>query len=504
VVPGATGFTVALFISRLLKRRDEMFRKISIYAALILLLALISVNVAGAKNRGNLTSAPLFAATGTAFTYQGYLEDQGSPATGLYDFEFNLYDDPDTGVQVGPTVIKGDVSVSSGFFTVDLDFGAVFDGTAYWLEIGVRPGASTGGFTGLTPRQAITAVPYAITALNLPVHDHFGETWTDTGTGLSLISTDTTGFVNGLWAESASDGGNGIYGYATSTTGPAWGVVGESDADEGIGVYGGANSLTGETFGVWGEVASTTDYASGVYGYAYGSSGYTSGVVGVTDSTQGIGVVGFTPADSGYTTGVYGETSSPDGIGIYGYASSNSTSGIPIGVYGVNSSSSGWGVYAEGDLGASGNLYVFGGTKSAVVNTQDYGTRELYSVESPEVWFEDFGTATISAGSAEVVFEPIFAQTVNFAAGYHVFLTPLGDCGLYVSGKTESGFTVAALDGSSCTIEFDYRIVAKRIGFEDVRLEPAKTDMDAEASPARADQAGSTIIELKRPTAKEK
>jgi hypothetical protein len=32
---------------------------------------------------------------------------------------------------------------------------------------------------------------------------------------------------------------------------------------------------------------------------------------------------------------------------------------------------------------------------------------------------------------------------------------------------------VRALDGRECSLAFDYRIIAKRLGYEDVRLAPA-------------------------------
>lgn len=102
---------------------------------------------------------------GTAFTYQGRLIDANSAADGLYDFQFKVYDDPDRGSQQGSSVIREDVDVTDGYFTVELDFGSgVFDGNRRWLEVGVRPGASTGSFTTLSPRQGVTPTPYAIYA----------------------------------------------------------------------------------------------------------------------------------------------------------------------------------------------------------------------------------------------------------------------------------------------------------------------------------------------------
>jgi hypothetical protein len=66
-------------------------------------------------------------------------------------------------------------------------------------------------------------------------------------------------------------------------------------------------------------------------------------------------------------------------------------------------------------------------------------------------------------------------QTVNLPLGYHVFLTPKGDCkGLFVAGETNSGFEVRELSGGKSTVEFDYRIVAHRNGYEAKRLPRAK------------------------------
>ena len=115
-----------------------------------------------------LLATRLAFAQGTAFTYQGSLTDHGVPATGLYDLRFTIYNALDGGSPVGTTVAVDDLGVTNGLFTVTLDSGAnVFTGPARWLNIGVRPGASTGAYTDLDPRQPLTAAPYAITAGNL-------------------------------------------------------------------------------------------------------------------------------------------------------------------------------------------------------------------------------------------------------------------------------------------------------------------------------------------------
>ena len=104
------------------------------------------------------------AALGTAFTYQGQLKELGLPASGVYDFEFKLFDASSAGAQVGPTVSAGDVAVSAGLFSLTLDFGPVFGGQSRFLEIGVRPGASVGAHTLLGPRQELTPTPTALYA----------------------------------------------------------------------------------------------------------------------------------------------------------------------------------------------------------------------------------------------------------------------------------------------------------------------------------------------------
>ena len=70
-------------------------------------------------------------------------------------------------------------------------------------------------------------------------------------------------------------------------------------------------------------------------------------------------------------------------------------------------------------INESGDMTAIG-TKSAAVTTQDYGSRKLYAVESPQNWFEDFGSAQLVDGAVTVAIEPVFAQTVNLNEAYHI------------------------------------------------------------------------------------
>jgi hypothetical protein len=122
-------------------------------------------------------------------------------------------------------------------------------------------------------------------------------------------------------------------------------------------------------------------------------------------------------------------------------------------------------------IDTNGHLFCQGGT-SAIASV-DAGNRQvaLYAVQSPQNWFEDFGSGQLRSGAAAVVLDGTFAETINAASDYHVFLTPAGDChGLYVSHKTATGFEVRELGGGQSNAAFDYRIVALRRGFENVRM----------------------------------
>jgi hypothetical protein len=103
------------------------------------------------------------------FSYQGKLDQAGSPASGAFDLQFALFDAG--GIQIGSTIALDDVQVQEGLFSVELDFGvdAFAGGTGQELQISVREGASAGGYTALLPRTPINTVPVAQYALNQEV-----------------------------------------------------------------------------------------------------------------------------------------------------------------------------------------------------------------------------------------------------------------------------------------------------------------------------------------------
>jgi hypothetical protein len=57
-------------------------------------------------------------AQGTAFTYQGFLRQGGTPVNTNHDFQFSLWTAASGGTQVGSTQTRTNVSVQNGLFTV--------------------------------------------------------------------------------------------------------------------------------------------------------------------------------------------------------------------------------------------------------------------------------------------------------------------------------------------------------------------------------------------------
>ncbi len=90
----------------------------------------------------------------TGFSYQGRLEHDGAPASGVFDFGFELFDQRTEGAFLG-RIERFDVQVSNGRFSANLDFDShVFTGSAPWVQLEVR---TTGDaeYTPLGGRQRL-------------------------------------------------------------------------------------------------------------------------------------------------------------------------------------------------------------------------------------------------------------------------------------------------------------------------------------------------------------
>jgi hypothetical protein len=180
--------------------------------------------------------------------------------------------------------------------------------------------------------------------------------------------------------------------------------------------------------------------------------------------------------ESAAGTGVHGLAGSGHGAaGVLGVATVAGTIGF-AGVAYAPATDAG---YFTGNVSVFGNLGV-SGSKFAVVKGQDGQYRGMYAVESPECWFEDFGTGTLVAGKAEIKLDPLFAQHVH-TDSYHVFLSP-HDAAHTLTATTRAGqsFSVSGSPSTDVTAKgksamdlngtFSYRVVAKRSDIKGERM----------------------------------
>jgi len=164
-------------------------------------------------------------AQGTAFTYQGQLQNNGALANGTYNLQFTLYTNSAGGTPVAGPVTNSAVSVGNGLLTVNMDFGpGPWNGQTNWLQIGVESNGSS-SFTPLSPRQQLTPVPYAIFAENIGsgglsagtygnavtfnnAANQFSGTFTGNGAGLTNANAATLGGLGAtnFWLTSGNTG----------------------------------------------------------------------------------------------------------------------------------------------------------------------------------------------------------------------------------------------------------------------------------------------------------
>lgn len=288
-----------------------------------------------------------------------------------------------------------------------------------------------------------------------------------TGSGFGVYATSTSTAVDGY--SSGFDGGV----FEAASTG-AYGSRSDSYADSAFntGAAGWEYGSTQENIGVWGYAGSGIGVGTYSEGYGASSQGticcggfYPIGIWADTSgntSNGNPGIGALMTVDNGWSIVSY--NNSADATAFLENEDSSSSSSLVLETVGGS-----FGGVCTVDV--SGNLYC-SGSKSAVVPV-DGGAKKvaLYAIEAPENWFEDAGSGQLSNGSAVIQLENMFGQAVNTGIDYHVFLTPNGDCkGLYVSQKSATSFEVHELGGGTSSIAFDYRIMAKRKGFENIRM----------------------------------
>ena len=381
------------------------------------------------------------------------------------------------------------MGVSGGLFKVELNFGAAFTGTDLYLDIQARvPAGLAGPYTPLTPRQRLSAAPYALYALNTANGNTLNQAYNQGGPGAGRVITANSGAVQ-------IDGTGGLVVGTNLHVVPALSFVGvnRNTRITAAEVFG----ITANTISSFGGMYINTSGAAGqpFYGYATGGDvkGYhyydggddqwkfdlngtrmvverSTGNVGIGDTTPEArlrvstadtdGISGSTTAafsygvkGTGTSAGVYGESgasggsgvegrnNNPGGQGVKGSNSSVGGGGVAgyanfgtgvygqtadgYGIYGSSAGGSGHAGYFNGKVHVNGNLSKSGGAFT-IDHPLDPKNKTLSHsfVESPERMNVYNGNVALGTDGKAIVSLPAWFAALN--KDYRYQLTAIG------------------------------------------------------------------------------
>jgi hypothetical protein len=432
-------------------------------------------------------------AQGTAFTYQGRLNNGAGPANGIYDLRFGLYDSAAAGDQQGPLLTNATTVVTNGLFTVPLDFGGQFSGADRWLEISVRTNGAA-AFTTLSPRQPLTPMPYAIFAnaasnvlgtvpasgltgvygksviFNNPANSFTGLFLGD-GSGLSGVNANTLNGLTGtnFWQIGGNAGANPANGMFLGTVdnlplearvnnNRALRLEPNATSPNVIGGFGGnvvTNGFYGAVIGGGGN-SSQPNRAGGNYAAVLGGYGNTAANLGFVGG-------GSFSAASGYSATVGGG---------FGHAASGSYSTVGGGDNNTASATNATVAGGFGNLASAWNAAIGGGANNQATATNATvagGTRNVAAGPGAFIGGGGFdGTTSFgntAYGAASVIggglanYIDTLAPHAVVSGGVHNTADNTNDV---VAGGTEnyaSGYTATISGGIQNLADGDYSVV---------------------------------------------
>ena len=455
------------------------------------------------------TLNPVYAqlATGNTFNGEvqaGQLKGAGYPALNGAGLNGSIGVDgsSDTGLGVVGTTTSGTgvYGSSSGTGSAGYFINNSTANPAIWVEndavgsphlsIGVKayaPNSTSIGVLG----KSMGPNSWGVYGENIGGTDSYGVYASTTGTGSTAVygissgGADTNGFP-----------GSGVVGISTSGNGVQGGTQGASATGATVAVNG--------VWGVWGDIGNTGGTGGGgaILGTAdnyyaaflRNNGDFATLVADNGGNGQAAAFNGYSTSQSGATvtvvnssSGGAGEMDNTSDSAVTLYLSNNGTGGVTDTVVKTNGPANG-GLFktlmastpaGTCGFGGNGDLSCTGQVKSLVSTGGGARKVETYATQSPENWIEDYGTGSMERGVALVKIDPAFAETISESADYHVFLTPNADANaLYVINRTAAGFEVRESKGGTSSLTFDYKIVAKRRGYETQRLKDVTEDFN--------------------------
>ena len=201
----------------------------------------------------------------------------------------------------------------------------------------------------------------------------------------------------------------------------------------------------------------------------------------------------------GYSIGVQGlaNSTSQDAFGVQGLAFSNSTTRAGGYFEALNYAGASQ-AYAYVGTSVGGINRKITGTNavSEIIPTPNHGRITMTAPESPEYWYQDYGTAEMINGRAHVDIDPILADIVIIDAQNPIraFFTPqdmLNFNGAAITNQSSTGFDIVELNGGRNNGKVQYQIIVRpKTGYGEGRFPqaagPAYLKADKEPTAAKA------------------
>ena len=209
---------------------------------------------------------------------------------------------------------------------------------------------------------------------------------------------------------------------------------------------------------------------------------------------------GTIAGNPGFTIGVnaFADAQNQDAIGVQGaaFSNSNTRAGGYFESYNyagaLASQAYAW---VGTNLGGVARKIIGTAAVSEVIPTAEHGRIVLTCPESPEYWYQDYGTVQLVNGHAHVQLDPILADIIVVSEQYpvRVFCTPVdmpAFNGVAQMNRTAAGFDLVELNGGAHSGTVDYQLVVKpKTGFGEGRFPqgpgPAWLKKDLEPAAAK-------------------
>ena len=180
-------------------------------------------------------------------------------------------------------------------------------------------------------------------------------------------------------------------------------------------------------------------------GTTSGNPGFTVGVQGIADSQNqdALGVQGLTFSNGIIRVGGYFEGLNYVGISqAYAYVGGTTNSGVTL------------------------RKIVGTGSVSEIIPTENHGRVTLTCPESPEYWYQDYGTVEMINGKATIILDPVLADiiVVDEENPIRVICTPVGMPyfnGVTIMSQTSNSVEILELNGGTHSGKLQYQLVTK-------------------------------------------